>query len=127
MENYKNLSMADVAYNVLEENGKELSFIELFNKVCELQEISEELKSDLISDLFSNLSLDGRFAILKNNIIDLRKRRKFDEINVDMQSLYDIDEESEEEVSEEDADDIDSILKGDDDSDDEELSEKEDY
>ncbi len=128
MENYKNLSMADVAYIILEENGSEISFSELFNKTCELKEISEDEKSNLISELFSNLSLDGRFAILKNNVIDLRKRRKFDEINVDMQSFYDSEKEISEEESDEESDETDNILKGDvDDEDEEELSEKEEY
>ncbi len=94
-KDYKNCSMADCAFGILSSMEGEISFKELFEEVCRLQEIPEDKKGDLIADLFTSLNLDGRFAVLKNNMVDLRSRRKYDEIKVDMQSLYDAEEASE--------------------------------
>lgn len=130
MKDYKNCSMTDCAFDVLSNVKGEISFKELFDEVCKLQEISDDKKEDLIADLFTLLNLDGRFAVLKNNMVDLRSRRTYDEIKVDMQSLYDIEEsvdsESEDEDSDEDEDS--KILNGDDESDEEDdNSSKESY
>ena len=94
-KNYKNCSMADCAFGILSNSEGEISFKDLFEEVCRLQEIPEDKRGDLIADLFTSLNLDGRFAVLKNNMVDLRSRRKYDEIKVDMQSLYDAEEASE--------------------------------
>lgn len=94
-KDYKNCSMADCAFGILSNSQGEISFKDLFEEVCKLQEIPEDQKGDLIADLFTSLNLDGRFAVLKNNMVDLRSRRKYDEIKVDMQSLYDAEEASE--------------------------------
>lgn len=126
MKDYKNCSMADCAFDVLSNIKGEISFKDLFEEVCKLQEISEDKKEDLIADLFTSLNLDGRFAVLKNNMVDLRSRRTYDEVKVDMQSLYDIEESSESEDSDDiDEDENDKILNGDDDED--ENSSEENY
>ncbi len=117
MKDYKNCSMADCAFDVLSNVEGEISFKELFDEVCKLQEISDDKKDDLIADLFTSLNLDGRFAVLKNNMVDLRSRRTYDEVKVDMQSLYDIEETTDAENSdfEGDEDENDKILNGEDD------------
>ncbi len=117
MKDYKNCSMADCAFDVLSNVEGEISFKELFDEVCKLQEISDDKKDDLIADLFTSLNLDGRFAVLKNNMVDLRSRRTYDEVKVDMQSLYDIEESTDAENSdfEGDEDENDKILNGEDD------------
>ena len=126
MKDYKNCSMADCAFDVLSDIKGEISFKDLFEEVCKLQEISEDKKEDLIADLFTSLNLDGRFAVLKNNMVDLRSRRTYDEVKVDMQSLYDIEESSEnEDIDDIDEDENDKILNGDDDE--EENSSEENY
>lgn len=123
MENYKNESLIDVAYSVLSSQKDKIAFTDLFNKVCELAEVNEYSKPDIVSNFFSNLSLDGRFVALKNNEWDLRTRQTYDKVHVDLNDVYDdIEGDSEEVDPEEDVDEDESILHsgfGSDDSDDE--------
>lgn len=125
MKNYKNESMVDVAYEVLKKTEGQLNFKELFDEVCNLQEVSEDQKMDIISPFFTNISLDGRFVLLKNNFWDLRERQTFENISSDMNNMYDENsldlDYSDEEISEEDR-----ILSGEIDEDEEE-NESEDY
>ena len=66
-ENYKNESMVDVAYSYLKEINKKVKFNDLFNVISERIGFSEEEKENLISNFYTNLSLDGRFVTLGNN------------------------------------------------------------
>lgn len=124
MENYKNESLVDVAYSVLSSQKDKIAFKSLFDKVCELAEISDEEKLEIVSNFFSNLSLDGRFVALKNNEWDLRSRQTYDKVHVDLNDVYDdiegnSDEEGEADDEDED-DEEESILHsgyGSDDSD----------
>lgn len=116
MENYKNYSMTDVAFEIITNTKDGLVFKDLFNEVAKLQNLDVESNDEYISNFFTNLSLDGRFIILKNNVVDLTNRHTLKEREVDLQSLYD---ESEEEAVEieydnDDPSDDESTLKGED-------------
>lgn len=116
MENYKNYSMTDVAFEIITNTKDGLVFKDLFNEVARLQNLDVESNDEYISNFFTNLSLDGRFIILKNNVVDLTNRHTLKEREVDLQSLYD---ESEEEAVEieydnDDPSDDESTLKGED-------------
>ncbi|MBR1581499.1 MAG: DNA-directed RNA polymerase subunit delta [Bacilli bacterium] len=89
MKNYKNESMVDVAYDVLLESGRKMSYIELYGEVCKKMELSPEKITQLISKFYTNLTLDGRFAQLDNNEWDLRANHKFEEVARDTRSSYD--------------------------------------
>lgn len=123
MENYKNESLVDVAHSVLSSQKDKIAFKSLFDKVCELAEISDEEKLEIVSNFFSNLSLDGRFVALKNNEWDLRSRQTYDKVHVDLNDVYDDIEGNSDEEGEADEDEDDeeeSILHsgyGSDDSD----------
>lgn len=116
MENYKNYSMTDVAFDILTNTKNGIVFKDLFKEVCELQKLDVESNDEYISNFFTNLSLDGRFIILKNNVVDLKNRHKLAEINVDLQSLYDESEGEGDDIEDDDDDlsDDESTLKGED-------------
>lgn len=94
-ENYRNESMVDVAYSVLKEKGEIIKFSDLFNEVALRLELSEEMKSDYISNFYTCLSLDGRFVNLGDNEWDLRVNQTYDKVHIDMNDVYsDIEEET---------------------------------
>jgi DNA-directed RNA polymerase subunit delta len=94
-ENYKNESMVDVAYSSLVGFAKVVSFSELYDDVCAKLELTDEEKKNNISRFYTNLSLDGRFVTLGNNLWDLRKNQTYDKVRIDMNDVYnDIDNDT---------------------------------
>lgn len=94
-ENYKNESMVDVAYSYLKEINRKVKFNELFDVISERIGFTDQQKEDLISNFYTNLSLDGRFVTLGNNEWDLRSNQTYDKVHIDMNDIYtDMDEET---------------------------------
>lgn len=128
-ENYKNESMVDVAYSYLKEINKKVKFNDLFNVISERIGFSEEEKENLISNFYTNLSLDGRFVTLGNNEWDLRSNQTYDKVHIDMNDIYtDMEEETKANTDFEEYDKDEIAAEGlEADSDDEESDDQADY
>lgn len=99
MENSK--SMLDVAYEIACENNGPISFKDLVNEVASRLAMNEEELNKRISRFYTNLSLDGRFVTLGENVWDLRNRHTFDKVKIDMKDVYkdpDEDEDNQDDV-----------------------------
>jgi len=81
-------SMLTVAYELLKQNGKPMEFSKLFNDVAEELGLDEETRKKKIAQFYTNLSLDGHFAVLADNFWDLRERVPFDKVHIDMNDAY---------------------------------------
>lgn len=86
-------SMCNVAYDILKEVNEKVSFNALWNTVCERLGISEEDKMNLISNFYTQLTLDGRFMFLDENYWDLRANHTFDEFSEDSYDSYSDDDD----------------------------------
>lgn len=128
-ENYRNESMVDVAYSYLKETNRKVKFNDLFNVISERIGFTEEEKENLISNFYTNLSLDGRFVTLGNNEWDLRSNQTYDKVHIDMNDIYtDMEEETKANTDFEEYDKDEIEAEGlDDDSDDEDSDEQTDY
>ncbi len=117
-KNYKNESMVDVAYDLLSEKNGEMNFLELYHEITKKLEMSDEESLAKMAQFYTNLSLDGRFVNVGNNVWDLRKNLTYDKVHKDMNAFYsDIDEETNANHEKED----------DDDTDEENLEDKDEY
>ena len=96
-------TMTDVAYTFLSKRKKEVTFLALWEAVCEAIAIPEDKQRKKKSQFYSELMLDTRFASLDNNKWDLRNRRKFDEVHVDTSDI-ELDDDDEEDVDTTDQD-----------------------
>lgn len=99
MENSK--SMLDVAYEIACENNGPISFKDLVSEVASRLAMNEEELNKRISRFYTNLSLDGRFVTLGENVWDLRNRHTFDKVKIDMKDVYkdpDEDEDNQDDV-----------------------------
>ena len=124
------MSFVDTAANIVTKEGKEVSFAALWTAVCEELGLTEEEKRAKVAYFYTQLTLDGRFVTLGENVWDLRERHEFEKVHIDMNDVYADYADDEEEANEEDEDIKDEIdeLNSDgsyDDVDDEE--EEEDY
>lgn len=103
-------SMSDCAYNYLSKKKKAKSFYEIWDNVVAELEISEEEQNEVISYFYTNLTLDSRFVNVGENKWDLRERLPFEKVHIDMNDIYNDEEEmDEDDLLEDDAEDEDSL------------------
>lgn len=86
-------SMTDVAYEVMNDYENGVPFIELWNTVSAKLGLSVSQKEDNIAQFYTDLSMDGRFLNLPQNVWDLRSRHTYSESVLDTDSIA-IDEDS---------------------------------
>lgn len=96
-------SMVDTAFEILSGRKQPIVFIDLYTKTCDKLKIENpaERKAKM-ARFYTDLSLDKRFASLKDNKWDLTNRRKFDETFIDVDDLSLEDEDDRIEINEED-------------------------
>ncbi len=94
------LSMVDVAYQVLGESSKGMNFVDLWKKVCDKMGYCDKNEVNKMSQFFTNISLDNRFAQI-DNVWDLRVRHKLEDVTIDLEALEIEDDEDEEVVFDE--------------------------
>ena len=98
--------MIETAAKILEAEGHGLAFSELWKKIVAELEISEEEIPNRIGHFYTDLSLDGNFVALTDNVWDLRKRHTYDKVHIDVNDVYsdvnqsDADEEDKKEEKE---------------------------
>lgn len=119
-----NKSNLDLAYEIISQSREAVNFYDLWNRIVQDQGLIDEDDSDgeNISKFYTALSLDGRFITTGDNRWDLRTRHTFDDVHIDMNKVY---EEEEEEIEDdiqnvEDATEKDLFDDKDDDEDDSE-------
>ena len=111
-------SFVDTAYDIVVKNGTELPFATLWNNVCEELGLTQEDRVARVSYFYTQLTLDGRFVTLGENVCDLRIRHTFDKVHIDMNEVYSEDEEELEFIPEDDddiKDDVDRLTSEDED------------
>ena len=97
-------SMTDIAYDILSSKKRSIQFAKLWEEVSKKTGASK----DRVSQFYSDLTLDSRFASLKENKWDLVERRKYAESHVDISKIEL--EEDEPEIDEDD-DNVIEIIK----------------
>ncbi len=88
--------MVDIAFELMQKKKKEIAFPKLWDEVIQVKGLNQSQADDLIGDFYSDMSLDDRFVILKDNKWDLRIRHKFEDIVIDTDSIMVDDDEEEE-------------------------------
>lgn len=76
-------SMTDMAYDILSGKKRAIQFSKLWEEVSKKLKIS----NDQVAQFYSDLTLDPRFASLKENKWDLVERRKYSESHVDISRI----------------------------------------
>ncbi len=85
-------------YEAEGKNFKPVAFAELLQEVgAEIGLTDEEELINRASRFYTDLTLDGRFVIKENNTWALREHEKFEDIHIDMNEVYSLDEYKDEE------------------------------
>lgn len=96
------LSYTDLTEMILKENKKPMNTANIFKKICDLLDLSEDEFSSKIGDYYTSLTTDKRFILLDTAEWDLRDKHKV-EIVVDEDD--DDEEVEDEEYEDEEIDD----------------------
>lgn len=93
-------SMTDIAYEIMKENPKEVLFYDLWEQVLAKLEVESQEEIDLlISFFYTNITIDGRFVNVGDNKWDLRERVPYEKVHIDMNDIYQDDEDEDDEYS----------------------------
>jgi DNA-directed RNA polymerase subunit delta len=113
MADWNQLSLLEAAETILSSNKQPMSFVELYQAICEVKELSEEDKSELISQVYADFIVSAKFVYVGDDLWDLKSRQSIDLWDKDG-AYYDEfpdyaeelaeDEDEEEELDEEDED-----------------------
>lgn len=98
-------SMLDIAFDYFNQKNDVVRFNEVWEHVKKELNLSDEEANKKIAKFYTNLSIDGRFVILSDDIWDLKSNHSFDEVHRDMGEVYSIEESNASDDSEDDNDD----------------------
>lgn len=98
-EELEKLSHLDIAYNIIKSEKKVLNTIELLKEICDLLNYSENVFENLIGDFYTSLNLDKRFILIDGKW-DIAENHSVkiivdDEIDDEIDTYEDMDEEEE--------------------------------
>ena len=90
-------SMVETAYQVLQKHEGSIPFVQLWTEVSKEMGFTPSQAEDNIAQLYTDLSMDGRFLNMSGNTWDLRSRHTYLESVTDTSeiALDDGDEEDE--------------------------------
>ena len=91
----------DVAYNCLLNQKDGMTFKDLWSIVRDQLGYSETIANKKVSQFYTNLSLDGRFASLENNVWNLKAHCKYNDVAVREEDFEESEEDEEDEDIEE--------------------------
>lgn len=66
------MSMIEVAYEILKEEKKEFPYFDLLKRVADIKEMTEEEMKTRIGYFYTNLNIDGRFVCVGENVWGLK-------------------------------------------------------
>lgn len=61
MDKYRDMSMVDVAFELMSKKKSAVNFFKLWEEVCQMKKFDEQQQADKESLFYTNITLDGRF------------------------------------------------------------------
>jgi len=98
------LSFTDIAYEILKEEKQSKSTVDIFRRISELLELSEDEFALKIGDFYTTLTTDKRFLALEDGNWDLKERHSTkvvidDDDDIDIEIEENTDNIEEEDIS----------------------------
>lgn len=120
-EDLEEMSMVDIAFQLMKDSKRTKIINQLFDQVSELQGLTETQKQNKIGDFYTNISTDKRFIVLGGSRVDLKTKHSVKKIKVnvddeeDVENFVEEDEElDDEEAIEDEEDEYNSVVDDDD-------------
>ncbi|GAB7387867.1 hypothetical protein BSNK01_17040 [Bacillaceae bacterium] len=71
-EQLQEMSMVDIAYEILKNNNKPMYYRDLMNEIAKWKGLSEEEIMDVIAQVYTEINIDGRFLCVGKNLWGLK-------------------------------------------------------
>ena len=84
LEDIKEMSLIEVAFEILKEKKQAVSFQDLVKEIAELQQLSAEEIQHKISQFYTDLNVDGRFSTTGENRWGLKEWYPIDQVEDEM-------------------------------------------
>lgn len=127
MADWNQMSLMEAAEQKLFESNKPLSFMELFQEICDIKGITEEERNEMISQVYTDFILSAKFVYVGEDLWDLKSRQSIDLWDKDgafYQEFSSFEEDEDEDEEDEDyEDDFDSDEEDEDEEDEDEEDE----
>ena len=81
-------SLLDIAYDYVKASKEPVPFMTLWEYVCKEAGIEAEAAKSKVGQFYTNLTLDGRLVVLKDNQVDLKTRHASKDYIIDMKDAY---------------------------------------
>ncbi|MFA5697959.1 MAG: DNA-directed RNA polymerase subunit delta [Candidatus Izemoplasmatales bacterium] len=78
MVELKNLSLMEVAEQILKKNKQPMTFMELFKSLSEAKELTDEERARIISQFYADFIASARFIYMGDDMWDLKSRQSID-------------------------------------------------
>ena len=117
-EQLKEMSLIDVAYEVMNGGKDPYAFNQLMNEVAQLVGLTEEEVNEKIAQFYTDVNIDGRFLSLGDNRWGLRSWYPVDKSEEDVVTVTKPKKKKAKKAVDDDFDDFDSLDEEDDDFDD---------
>ena len=88
MEKTELKSLEEVAIEVLREAKEELTYLELYNRVTEIQNFSEEEKMDNIAQFYTDITASGNFVYCGDDKWNLKENLTLDKLDSEFYSEH---------------------------------------
>ena len=81
-------SLLDIAYEYVKASKEPVPFATLWDYVCKEANVDAQAAQSRVGQFYTNLTLDGRLVVLKNNLVDLKTRHASKDYIIDMKDAY---------------------------------------
>jgi len=71
-------SLVDVAAVVLKQAKEPLDIYDLFDKVCEIKGVEEDVKPNIISQFYADMTISAKFVYIGENMWDIKENQKIE-------------------------------------------------
>lgn len=78
MTNRQTMSIMELAYQILHEEERAMTFIEIYDKICAEKEISEEEKAENVSQIYTDFITSAKFIYVGDDEWDIKGRQTID-------------------------------------------------
>ena len=100
-EDLELMSYGDIAELILKDEKKSLSTADIFQKICDVLELSKSTFENKIGGFYTALTTDKRFILLEDGSWDLKENHSVKKLNLD-DSFDDLEDEELENLQDED-------------------------
>ncbi len=98
MKDYSLMSMVEIAIDIQSQpNTEKTTFLDLYNKVCEIKGFDEEERKAHIAQFYTDITASGDFLYCGEDLWDLKKNQKLEALDTEFYSEHVADESEEDE------------------------------